>query len=473
MSIIAQLALTSWFAVAVIVFSEFRGSRGIVICMVLGWLTLPCAELNVPVLPNISKAAVTALGTMLAVIILEPRMFLRLRPHWIDIPIIVYCLCGIPTALSNGLGVREGVSCVIEAVYLWGFPYLLGRAACRSLADIRFIALSIVVGAIGYVAPCFVEMRLSPHLHVWLYGFRPLNWNAEKLGGYRPSVFMYDGLELGFWMAVAAMSAYWLWRAQAIKKIWVMPMSFWVVVLMVTSVLCRSTGATLLTIGGIIVLEMTRRFRSSWPFVMLTMTVFVYMGLRINDVPFDFTSQLAAKFSAERAQSLQFRLDNEDILIDKAMQRPLLGWGRFGRNRVYNEEGRDISITDGLWVLLLGIFGFVGLGAFFGAFLIPSVALIVRLRKLRIPSAFAGAPQVIAMIMILYMLDSLLNGMENVVYPLCAGALSSLMTVSSARIRREVIDSQSPAIGKPQKRQIRKLSPGHIIELTRPSTLVS
>lgn len=473
MSIIAQLALTSWFGVAVIIFSEFRGSRGIFICMILGWLTLPCAELNVPVLPNISKASVTALGTIFAVMILEPRLILRLRPHWIDIPIFIYCICGIPTALSNGLGVREGVSCVIEACFLWGAPYLLGRAACRSLADLRFAALSIAVGAIAYVLPCFIEMRLSPHLHVWLYGFRPLSWNAEKLGGYRPSVFMYDGLELGFWMAVGALSAYWLWRTKAIKKIWVLPMSFWVVVLMVTSVLCRSTGATLLTIGGIVVLEMTRRLRSSWPFVLLTMSIFIYMGLRINDVPFDFASELAAKFSAERAQSLQFRLDNEDILIDKAMQRPLLGWGRFGRNRVYNDEGRDISITDGLWVLLLGVFGVVGLGAFLGAFLIPSVALIVRLRKLRIPSALAGAPQVIAMIMILYMLDSLLNGMENVVYPLCAGALSSLMTVSSARIRREVSASQAPAIGKPQKLQIRKLSPGHITELTRPSTLVS
>ena len=52
----------------------------------------------------------------------------------------------------------------------------------------------------------------------------------------------------------------------------------------------------------------------------------------------------------DRAGSLEFRLDNEDMLIARAMQRPLFGWGGWGRARVHDEDGKDISVTDGLWI---------------------------------------------------------------------------------------------------------------------------
>ena len=66
-------------------------------------------------------------------------------------------------------------------------------------------------------------------------------------------------------------------------------------------------------------------------------------------------------------QSLKFRFDNEDQLLDRAWQRFLFGWGRFGRNRVYDDDsGRDVSVTDGRWIITMGQFGFIGFLAEFG-----------------------------------------------------------------------------------------------------------
>ena len=36
-----------------------------------------------------------------------------------------------------------------------------------------------------------------------------------------------------------------------------------------------------------------------------------------------------------RADSLDYRFENDDFLIAKALQQPIFGWGGWSRNRVY------------------------------------------------------------------------------------------------------------------------------------------
>ncbi len=49
--------------------------------------------------------------------------------------------------------------------------------------------------------------------------------------------------------------------------------------------------------------------------------------------------QFAGRLDAERAQSVQTRLENEDELVRKAMERKVFGWGGFGRAEIRDEEG--------------------------------------------------------------------------------------------------------------------------------------
>jgi hypothetical protein len=96
--------------------------------------------------------------------------------------------------------------------------------------------------------------------------------------------------------------------------------------------------------------------------------VLSYPILRVMDVfPTNLFLDVAAAASKDRSDSLKVRFDQEDQLLERAWQRVWLGWGRFGRNRVFDaESGKDVSITDGYWIITVGVFGLIGFGARFG-----------------------------------------------------------------------------------------------------------
>jgi hypothetical protein len=106
--------------------------------------------------------------------------------------------------------------------------------------------------------------------------------------------------------------------------------------------------------------------------VVLAAIVLSYPILRISSlVPTEQIVQLVDAVNAERANSLKFRFVQEDQLLAHASDRFWFGWGRYGRNRVYDERGNDVSITDGQWILTLGQFGFLGFLAQFGLLTLP------------------------------------------------------------------------------------------------------
>jgi hypothetical protein len=90
---------------------------------------------------------------------------------------------------------------------------------------------------------------------------------------------------------------------------------------------------------------------------------------------------LAYRASHERGASLEFRIINEDMLLEKARERMVFGWGGWGRSRIYNEEGEDISVTDGYWIILFGTTGLAGLAGFFLIILLPAVRFVWAYRK--------------------------------------------------------------------------------------------
>ncbi len=114
---------------------------------------------------------------------------------------------------------------------------------------------------------------------------------------------------------------------------------------------------------------------------------------------------------------------NEDQLVAKALRQPWLGWSGWGRARVQDEEGNDVSITDGMWVIFLGNNGIVGLGSFAAVMIVPCLALWWRYR-LTLWSMPALAPAaVLAILLPLYSLDCLANAMTSPIFGLAAGAV--------------------------------------------------
>jgi len=244
-------------------------------------------------------------------------------------------------------------------------------------------------------------------------------------------VFMQHGLMVGVWMMSASIVSLWFWVSGTVARIGRIKMIWCVLALLVTTLFTRSTGAIALLLIGIVALLVTTKFKRGIIITCLIVTPILYIGTRATGVWNGYNLQIfiAEHISYERAVSLWFRMDNENILVEKALKHPIFGWGGWGRSRVHDDEGKDISVTDGLWIIVFGLRGLVGLAALNMAILLPIYGFLRRY-----PPGTWGHPTVasgaaLSVLLGLYMIDNLLNAMINPIFTIAAGGLTGLMAV--------------------------------------------
>ena len=152
-----------------------------------------------------------------------------------------------------------------------------------------------------------------------------------------------------------------------------------------------------------------------------------YLGLRIA-AKWDGAEAIAVlrQVLPEKAGSLAVRLDNEQMIVEHTMKQPVFGWGRWGRWRIRDEvSGRDITISDSMWIISLGQTGLVGMSALVLATLLPPVVLMRKVPPRYWHLAPAAPAGVLALVLYLYSIDNLFNAMVNPTFILIAGAISA------------------------------------------------
>lgn len=313
----------------------------------------------------------------------------------------------------------------------WGLPYYLGRLYLNNLDGLRKLAIAIFAGGLLYVPLCLIEIFKSPMLHQMLYGFSQITNFAEviRYGGFRPTVFMQTGLMVGAWMMAATLSGVWLWNTGVIEQLWGIPVKWLVVTLLVTTVLVKSTGALALLAIGLVILFVVKWFRTPLLLLVLLVSIssYLYLGVTGN-FPGDQIVPVVSRVSNEdRAGSLKFRFDNEEVLSQKARQKMIFGWGGWGRSRVYDEWGKDISITDSLWIITFGNTGVVGLISLTASMLLPVLGFLQRYPLSLWHNPKVAGASALVVLLPLYMADCLLNYMPNPVYFLTCGGIAGLV----------------------------------------------
>jgi len=228
-----------------------------------------------------------------------------------------------------------------------------------------------------YSLPMLWELRFSPQLNRIVYGFQQSDFlNAVRWGGYRPMVFLDQGLELALLVSMALIAACTLARC----RIKLLRLRSWFAVsyLVPQLVFCKTLGAGIYAIVLAPLALFARPATSIKVASVIMLIVCSYPAVR-TVVPVERVLGAAKQVSENRAESLATRLKNESILMGKANQKPLFGWGGWGRNRVYNAAySKDITITDGGWIITFGTFGWFGYLGLFGMFAIP----VLRLNRL-------------------------------------------------------------------------------------------
>jgi hypothetical protein len=447
----AYLALLVWIPLGIAMFGMMKPIKAGVAALILGVLFLPeLAAFDPPALPPIDKMAVACLASYLGALVFARRelgraKFLRGPEVWF----LLVVIGNIGTALTNADPVIIGggldydgetrlpeivlpsmtkydiLSSTVRDFLGILLPFHLGRAFVRTRDDAITLA-KVIAGAMVVCLPLMVfELRFSPQLHYWIYGYYALDFaHNMRGGGFKSSMFLSSGLALAMFLMAALFAVALLRRAKekvaGMSPGLLLPL-FWGVLLM-----SRNVGANIYTLAALPLL-LGRKVASAGRFaVVLCMLVIAFPALRASQTfPADDLVAFAAKYSAARAQSLGFRFDNEDILLERANERQMFGWGGFGRNRVYDERGKDVSVTDGEWIIRYGSRGIVGFWGAFGLLMWPVFVARRRTRKIADVEA-VYAVNSMSLLAAIHAVDLLPNGLFTIFPYFFSGALAGL-----------------------------------------------
>jgi len=375
-NLIAYAALSIWPFVALWLFRRFQPIPATFWTIVGGYLILPVkVNFDLPAIPPLDKESIPAIAALIGCVFIK-KIKINLIPksgleRWL---IIILLISPFITVLNNqepifngqrmipGLTYYDGLSAVINQ-YLGLLPFLLGLQLIKSYEDQLLLFKLMVIAGLCYSIPILFEIRMSPQLHTWIYGFFPHSFGQQmRFDGFRPVVFLGHGLLVAMFVAVTLGAAVALWKEQ-VRAFRYRSFQPYIIVIyfFVLLFLCKTAGAFLLGTLLIVTITWFSNQRIKHISLFLLFIVMFYPALSILDLfPHNQLVSLTADFDANRAQSLGFRFYHEGRLLEHAQEKIFFGWGGWGRNRF------EDSVTDGYWIITLGQYGALGFYALFG-----------------------------------------------------------------------------------------------------------
>jgi hypothetical protein len=431
------LALLAWPLVAIVLFRTMRLPLAIIITILGGYLLLPSRTgVNLPVLPTFNKESVAVLTALVLAVVFgrgqqqaDAPVGLLPRHRMAQVLLMLLIVGPLLTVMTNTDPIIYPTRRLQPLVYYDGFamamsgimtilPLLAARKYLANPQSHRLLLTTICVAALGYSFLVLFEARMSPQLNNWVYGFFPHSWRQHIRGdGYRPVVFLGHGLLLGIFLACSVLAAAGLTRLDAGRRVQFLLATFWLVLALLIS---KNLGALLITLLLLPALFLFGVRLQLLVAALIAGAFLLYPVARsANILPLDQVIAVAERISPERALSFETRIFNEDRLMAKALERPFFGWGPWARSRVQNEQGEDISITDGTWVITLGLSGWAGYLARFGLLTLPILLLFRERRRQDIGMETSA----LALVLAANLLDLVPNSSLTPLTMLIAGSL--------------------------------------------------
>lgn len=435
----ALIMLLIWPIVVSVIFSRMPRQKAIIWSILAGYLVLPpVAEIDLPLFPSLNKAIIPALSAYFFSMLKkdeaeteEPPEFSFLVKMFLGMLLVAPVLSAVTNGdtLFDGITVRPGITisqAIGESMLVFAHlvPFLLGYKYLSNPQGMSLLVRALVLALLAYSLPMMAEVRLSPQMNVWFYGYFQHDFvQTMRYNGFRPIVF----LEHPLWVAFLCMTA--LLCAVAITR--VMRNSKWYAIsgyLAMMLVMCKSVGVLLQFSIAFPLLWLARPRQIVFAAMLIGLAVCAYPVVRAQPwMPVEKIVATTSGADADRGQSLEFRLLNETRLLARALERPAFGWGGWGRPLIVDpESGRIETITDGEWIRLLGERGVFGFVAQFGLLVMPLILLWRNWPRERRgkPNEEDMALVVVAMIMGLNMLDLIPNATITPISWLMTGMLA-------------------------------------------------
>ncbi|SIT84105.1 hypothetical protein [Pontibaca methylaminivorans] len=467
-NILAYLMLALWPLICLWMFRRMPIERALIWSVLGGYLVLPPdTYFHLPALPVDKFAMASIVPFMICVFVMKRRIPLLPESAPLRVLSVVFVFSIIPTIMNNGepvflvhnpfgaalpplpgLGYKDLVSLMIgQAVTL--LPFLMAREILASPAGLRELLVALVVAGVAYSLPALVEIRFSPQINVWVYGFFQHSFEQMmRSGGFRPIVFLPHGLWAALFFFTALLSAAALTRDMPeLRQRYRMLTGYLGVIL----VLCKSYAALgygLLLTPFALLGSPKLQLRIA---IVLATLAFTYPAARAAQlVPLDGIVAQVAQLNVDRSRSLDFRFINEELLMERAREKALFGWGSWGRGLIYDSEtGENESVTDSRWIIVFGNYGWVGYVAETGLLALP--LLLLGWHRRRHPEAMSPYAAPVAIIVAATLVDMTVNATLVPFTWLCAGAVLGHAERIAARTANEPVpdgpppDAENPA----------------------------
>lgn len=457
----AYLVFFSWPIVVMVLFWKLSLPRALAVSILGGYLFLPeQVGIDLPVLPTLDKTLMPSMAAGIMCLIMARRRVVpapRAAAGWPAPPapkpadetvrtargrvlfrtlFVLLFLTPVLTVVQNAEPVIRGPGFIpglmpydIGSLMLTQgvafLPFFLAQRFLARPEDQVMLLHTFVIAGLGYAVLCLYEIRMSPQLNVHLYGFFPHSFLQHmRAGGFRPIVFLSHGLAVGIFLAmtILAAAAMFRWEMRNGKRItafgWLMA-AIW---LLFVLFLAKAVGPLALALIFVpVVIFLGTQGQLLFAMIVAGITLFYPLLRGAGWIPVDTVYEFTLARSEERAQSLKFRLDNEEILLERAAEKPIAGWGSWGRNLTYDPyTGRQATTPDGVWIILIGSSGWVGYILHFGLLTAPLFLLGISRRKLGLSVESAG----LAMVLAINLMDLIPNASLTPLTYLIAGALA-------------------------------------------------
>ncbi|MDB4981605.1 MAG: Arginine/ornithine antiporter ArcD [Myxococcales bacterium] len=441
---LAWTALALCFPVSIMIVARWRAAISVPLVLILGQLFLPerIAFQISPQLPNLEKSILPPLGALVGCLIFRPKSLAHGKPFRGYDLFIVFRIVGyffscmnnqdpliFPQGIVPGLSIYTFISGSLKMLCYWWPSLFLGRMVIRTSQDLRNLFRMLAAAAVVYSVFILLEMRLSPQMNLWVYGFQASDFvQAVRGGSYRPMVFMRHGLNLAFFLFIAIVAAFSVAKVKArVLRFKARPVGVYLSVLLVLS---HSLGALLYAALAVPLGWFAKTRTQVKIATVLALLAFSYpLARALGLVPVaDINAFVLEKFGEDRAGSLGLRLNEEQYIMERTLPRWVFGWGGPPRPfRLDPVDGLPHSTIDGLWAVQFGQEGAVGFICLFGMLLYPVWRSRRALSKLTTPDDRTMVASLTFMVT-LFMVDLIPNSGVDPYLIFLTGALAGVGT---------------------------------------------
>jgi len=360
-------ALIAYIPIAALLMLDRNSARGFSLAYLIGMMILPSTNnpvsdyalgvVAMPIVPDLDKGNVVGIGVFLGTILFHPERFDRFRVSILDFVLLLVLQGIFLSSYINGHGVYDGISQCLKFALNFMLVIFLARIHIGTPSGIRMFLLCMAIAGVVYAPFAVWEFRFSPQIHTTVYGYFQHVFQQHMRGGlFRPILFFSHGLVLGRFFAFTAFLALFPMRRdlEGIFGIWgrylfLVPLLGLIVSMSLTPYIIFA----LLVVGWFVV----QRYR--WAYFALPVVGFLWLLAFFVDLEIGFGNvHRFIGFSAERAQSLEYRLFALREYKDTILARPFFGWGGWA-------SGHTGRAMDSLALIQLLTYGFFGAIAFF------------------------------------------------------------------------------------------------------------